>query len=120
MDKLFYSIGETSKMLNINASTLRFWEKEFALKPRKNKKGDRFYSPEQIEEVKFIIHLLKERKLTIEGARKIFTTDRSDAEQKWEIIGKLEQIKAELLALKSQLEVKNIPTNANQEDHPDH
>lgn len=120
MEKLYYSIGETSEILGINASTLRYWEKEFGLKPRKNKKGDRFYSPEQMEEVKFIHHLLKEKKLTIEGARNVFTTNRADSEQKWDVIKRLEQIKTDLLNLKAQLENKNQTGNGNQEDNPAH
>lgn len=91
-------------MLHVNASTLRFWEKEFNLNPKRNKKGDRFYTPEQLEELKFICHLLKDRKLTIEGARKILASGKENAVQNWEVIQKLEQIRKDLQMLKEQLD----------------
>lgn len=91
-------------MLHVNASTLRFWEKEFNLNPKRNKKGDRFYTPEQLEELKFICHLLKDRKLTIEGARKILASGKENAVQNWEVIQKLEQIRKYLQMLKEQLD----------------
>lgn len=101
---MFYPIGETARMLHVNASTLRFWEKEFMLNPKRNKKGDRFYTPEQLEELRFICHLLKEKKLTIEGARKVLATGREQAEHNWQIVKKLEAIRTELKALKEQLD----------------
>lgn len=91
-------------MLHVNASTLRFWEKEFNLNPKRNKKGDRFYTPDQLEELKFICHLLKDRKLTIEGARKILDSGKENAQHNWEVIKKLEAIRSDLLMLKEQLE----------------
>lgn len=101
---MFYSIGEVARMLAINASTLRFWEKEFSLNPTRNKKGDRFYSPQQLDELKFICHLLKERKMTIEGARMVLSTGREQAEVNWKIVKKLESVKQDLMELKKQLD----------------
>lgn len=92
-------------MLSVNASTLRFWEKEFKLKPTRNKKGDRFYTPEQVEEIRFICHLLRERKLTIEGARQVLASGREQAETNWQIVKKLETVRSELLLLKKQLDL---------------
>lgn len=69
--KLYYTIGEVAEMFEVKTSTIRFWENEFSiLKPRKNKKGNRLFTPKDIENLKIIIHLLKDRKYTIEGAKK--------------------------------------------------
>lgn len=71
IEKIFYSISEVSEMLQVNPSLLRFWEKEFdTLKPRKNKKGNRLFTKEDIEQIKLIHHLVKEKGMTIQGARK--------------------------------------------------
>ena len=101
-------------MLGVNASTLRFWEKDFSLKPTRNKKGDRFYTPEQIEEIRFICHLLKERRMTIEGAKQVLSTGREQAEMNWQIVKKLEGVRADLMALKKQLEMYDKTKNENQ------
>jgi DNA-binding transcriptional MerR regulator len=70
-EKQYYSIGEVAKMFNLSISNIRFWEQEFdILKPKKNKKGDRFFTKQDIENLKVIHHLLKEKGYTIEGARK--------------------------------------------------
>ena len=114
---MFYSIGETARMIGVNASTLRFWEKEFLLNPSRNKKGDRFYNPEHLEELRFICHLLKERRMTIEGAKQILKTGREQAEMNWKVVKKLEGIKADLLELKKQLD--NYAKNKNENQGSD-
>lgn len=69
--KLFYTMGEVSAMLGVNSSLLRFWEKEFdILKPKKNKKGNRLFTPEDVKNLKLIYHLVKEKGFTLEGAKK--------------------------------------------------
>lgn len=69
--KLYYTIGEVSAMLGVNASLIRFWEKEFpALKPKKNKKGNRLFTKADIQHLKEIYHWVKEQGYTLEGARK--------------------------------------------------
>mgnify|MGYP006199193245 CR=1 FL=1 len=66
IEKLYYSIGEVSEMLSINASTIRYWEKEFdILKPKKNAKGDRFFTKEDIEKIRLIYRMLKEKGYTV-------------------------------------------------------
>src|SRR5947207_2195978 len=66
--KMYYSIGDVAAMFKENASLIRYWENEFdILKPKKNKKGDRFFRPEDVKNLKLIHHLLRERKYTIEG-----------------------------------------------------
>ena len=70
-EKLFYSIGEVSEMFDVNASLIRFWEKEFdIIKPKKNAKGNRLFTVKDIQNFKVIFHLVKEQKLTLDGARK--------------------------------------------------
>ena len=71
VEKLFYSIGEVSEILEVPVSTIRFWENEFdILKPRKNKKGNRLFLPEDLRNLKIIHHLLKEKGMTLAGAKK--------------------------------------------------
>ena len=70
-EKLFYSIGEVSEMLGVNPSLIRFWEKHFPIiKPQKNKKGNRLFTVKDIENLKLIYHLVKEKGMTLEGAQK--------------------------------------------------
>ena len=69
--KLYYTIGEVSAMLGVNASLIRFWEKEFpVLKPKKNRKGNRLFTKQDIQHLKEIYHWVKEQGYTLEGARK--------------------------------------------------
>ena len=96
-EKLYYSIGEVAARFKINESTLRFWEKEFPnIAPRKNKAGARFYKEEDIKKVSLIYHLLKERGMTIAGARKKMKENKDLTEKNYEIVEKLKEIKAEL------------------------
>ena len=69
--KLFYSMGEVSEMFDVNPSLIRHWESKFeVLKPQKNKKGNRMFTPEDVENLKLIYHLVKERGMTLDGARR--------------------------------------------------
>jgi DNA-binding transcriptional MerR regulator len=75
--KLYYTIGEVSALLGVNASLIRFWEKEFpALKPKKNKKGNRLFTKSDIQHLKEIYHWVKEQGFTLEGARKKMLADK--------------------------------------------
>ena len=70
IEKLFYSIGEVADMFKVNTSLIRFWEKEFdIIKPKKNKKGNRLFTKEDIENFHIIYHLVKERGMTLKGAK---------------------------------------------------
>jgi DNA-binding transcriptional MerR regulator len=101
--KQYYGIGEVAAMFNVNASLLRFWESEFdILKPRKNKKGDRFFRPEDIKNLQRIHHLLRERKYTIEGARE-FLKKSGQRQQQFEAIESLKKIRTFLLELRAGL-----------------
>ena len=101
--KQYYSIGNVALMFKENTSLIRYWEKEFSiLKPKKNKKGDRFFRPEDIKNLKMIYHLLRERKYTIEGAKEFIRNNRA-AGEKHEMIESLEKVKFFLLELKNNL-----------------
>jgi DNA-binding transcriptional MerR regulator len=101
--KQYYTMGEVAEMFHVNQSLLRFWETEFSvLQPRKNRKGDRYFRPIDIKNLHLIYHLLRQRKYTIEGAKE-FLRKNKNAEQRFEAIQKLQQIKAFLLELKAQL-----------------
>lgn len=104
MEKLFYSIAEVSKMLNINASNLRFWEKEFKqLKPKRNEKGTRFYSEDDIKLVKQIMFLVNEQNLTLEGARQKLSHKKDHVAKQQELIERLKRIKTELKGISKAL-----------------
>lgn len=102
--KQYYSIGAVAEMFNLNTSLLRYWETEFdILKPRKNRKGDRHFRPEDIKSLKLIHHLLRKRKYTIEGAKNYLKKNKSAAQQHFDIIQRLEKLKDFLLELKAGL-----------------
>ncbi len=101
--KQYYAIGDVAAMFKENTSLIRYWEKEFTiLKPKKNKKGDRFFRPEDIKNLKMIYHLLRERKYTIEGAKEFIKNNKA-AGEKHEMIESLEKVKLFLLELKNNL-----------------
>ncbi|MFC4738957.1 MerR family transcriptional regulator [Flavobacterium ponti] len=102
--KLYYSIGEVAKAFDVNASLIRFWDKEFdILKPKKNAKGNRKFSPEDIKNLKLIYHLVKERGFTLDGAKTHLKENQKKTLDKFEIISKLESIKNELIKFKGEL-----------------
>jgi DNA-binding transcriptional MerR regulator len=99
--KLYYSISEVADMFHINESTLRFWEKEFdIINPRKTSKGTRFYKQEDIDHVRLIYHLVKERGLTLAGARQKLRDNREDTIRKEDIVNRLKHIKEELIHMR--------------------
>ncbi len=103
-EKRYYGIGEVAKAFGVNTSLIRFWEKEFdALKPKKNAKGNRKFTPEDIKNLQFIYHLVKERGFTLEGAKTHLRENKKKTLANFEIIAKLERIKIELTKIKDQL-----------------
>lgn len=103
-EKRYYSIGEVAKAFDVNTSLIRFWEKEFdVIKPKKNAKGNRKFTPEDIKNLQFIYHLVKERGFTLEGAKTHLKEEKQQTLSNFEIINKLEGIKAQLIKIKSQL-----------------
>lgn len=103
--KQYYSMGEVSGMFRINLSLLRFWEKEFdIIKPKKNKKGDRFFRPVDVKNLQLIHHLLRHRKFTVEGAKDYLKKHGQVADKQFEIVQSLEKLKGFLLELKANLD----------------
>ena len=103
-ERRYYNIGEVAKAFGVNTSLIRFWEKEFdVLKPKKNAKGNRKFTPEDIKNLKFIYHLVKERGFTLEGAKIHLREDKKEALSNFEIISKLEDIKNQLIKIKEHL-----------------
>lgn len=103
-DKRYFSIGELAKAFNVNTSLIRFWDKEFdILKPRKNAKGNRMFTQEDVKNLQLIYHLVKERGFTLEGAKTHLKESQKKTLDKFEIINKLESIKAQLLSIKGEL-----------------
>lgn len=97
LDKKFYKIREVSEMLNIPESTLRFWETKFSIiKPRRNAGGTRFYSPSDIEKIRMIHYLVKDKKLKIEAAQEQLRINSSGVSRKFEAIRRLKEIRNKL------------------------
>ncbi|HCZ09913.1 MAG TPA: transcriptional regulator [Flavobacteriaceae bacterium] len=103
-EKRYYSIGEIAKAFDVNPSLLRFWEKEFKeINPKKKKGGSRKYTPEDVVTIQKIHHLLKEKGLTIEGAKKQLKLKNLAEDKNLVVIQKLEQLKSQLHQLKENL-----------------
>lgn len=104
IEKLYYSIGEVADIFQVNVSLLRFWEKEFdILKPKKNKKGNRMFTANDLKNLKIIYHLVKERGFTLEGAKKKLKDNKQDTVNNIEIINRLKDIRQFLVALREEL-----------------
>lgn len=102
--KLYFSIGEAAEILNVNTSLIRFWEKEFPiLKPKKNKKGNRQFTKDDIENLKMIYHLVKERGFTLQGAKEKLKKGKTSTKKEVDIVESLEKVKEFLLDLKKEL-----------------
>jgi len=103
-DKRYYGIGEVATAFNVNTSLVRFWEKEFdVLKPKKNAKGNRKFTPEDIKNLELIYYLVKERGFTLDGAKTHLKENKQKTLNHFEIIRKLETVKAELQKIKDHL-----------------
>jgi len=103
-EKLYYNIGEVAKAFNVNTSLIRFWEKEFnIIKPKKNAKGNRKFTPEDVNNFELIYHLVKERGFTLEGAKQHLKIHKNDTLDTYDLIRKLKHIKSELQSMKSKL-----------------
>jgi len=101
IEKLYYSIGEVATMFDVNKSLIRFWEKEFSIiKPKKNKKGNRYFTEKDINNFKIIFHLVKERGYTLDGAKKKLRENKEDTIKNVEIINQLKDIRAQLVAIR--------------------
>ena len=104
-EKILYSIQEVSQMFDVNASTLRYWEKKFdSICPYKSEKGTRQYREEDIEAIRLVYHLVKEKGLTLAGARQNLKVNKGSVVQTEEIIHRLKFVRSELRALKEEIE----------------
>ena len=105
IEKLYYTIGEVAEMFKVNTSLIRFWEKEFdIIKPHKNKKGNRLFTPKDIENFHLIFHLVKEKGMTLSGASKKLKENKEDTVNNFEVVTRLQQIKGFLTELRDNLE----------------
>jgi len=104
IEKLYYSIGEVAEMLDVPVSTVRFWENEFdILKPMKNKKGNRMFTPSDIKNLKIIHHLLKKEGMTLSGVKKKLSGKWEETDYKYEINESLQKIKTMLLDIRDNI-----------------
>ncbi len=104
LTKLYYSIGEVAKMFNVNASLIRFWEKEFdIIQPKKNKKGNRQFTKEDVKNYQLIYYLVKERGYTLKGAKYKIKNNVDEVQDQKEIVNKMNKIKNFLLEIKRHL-----------------
>lgn len=107
--KMFYSMGEVAEMFDVKPSLLRHWEAKFdILRPHKNKKGNRMFTPEDVENLKLIYHLVKERGMTLAGAAQYLKNGINDSMRRdMELLDRLHKIRAELVEVREQL--KDVP-----------
>ena len=104
IEKIFYSIGEVAEMFGVNASNIRFWENNFdILKPHKNAKGNRMFTKEDIENMKIIYHLLRERGMTIRGAQMKLKDNKEDTINNIEVVNRLKEIRQMLIDIKDEM-----------------
>lgn len=104
IEKLFYPIGEVAQMFNLSVSSIRYWEKEFdILKPKKNKKGNRMFTKKDVDNLKIIYHLTKERGFTLDGAKKKLRENKADTIDNIEIINHLKNIRKFLVEFREEI-----------------
>jgi len=102
--KLYYSIGEVARMFKVNTSLIRFWEKEFdIIQPQKNKKGNRLFTQQDVDNLYIIFHLVKERGFTLQGAKEKLKENKTDTIDNVEVVKSLNKIKDFLLELKGEI-----------------
>ena len=104
VEKLYYSIREVAEMLEVPISTIRFWENEFViLKPMKNKKGNRLFTPADIKNLRIIYHLVKDEGMTLSGAKKRLSEKWAETDYKYEINESLLKIRSLLLDIRDNI-----------------
>jgi DNA-binding transcriptional MerR regulator len=104
IEKLYYTIGEVAEMLEVPVSTVRFWENEFdILKPMKNKKGNRLFTPADIKNLRIIHHLVKDEGMTLSGVKKKLSEKWEETDYKFEIGESLQKIKTILLGIRDNI-----------------
>ena len=116
-EKIYWTIGEVADMFGVNASLIRFWEKEFdIISPHKNKKGNRMFTKEDVENIRIIFHLVKERGYTLQGAREKLKQNKGDTTDTVEIVKSLNKIREFLIELRKEIhgEEKQSAVNSDQ------
>lgn len=104
IEKKYYAIGEVASKFKVATSLIRFWESEFdIIRPKKNRKGNRQFTNEDIENVKIIYHLVKERGFTLQGAKEMLKNKSGDLKDKMEIIDSLTKVKSFLIDLRKNI-----------------
>ncbi|MCD8739549.1 MerR family transcriptional regulator [Mucilaginibacter roseus] len=104
INKMYYTMGEVSAMFDVNQSLLRFYEKEFdILQPKKNKKGNRYFTNEDIENLKVIFHLIRDKGYTINGAKEHMRNNMGESKDQQRVLNALENLKKFLLEVRDQL-----------------
>ncbi|HMJ68671.1 MAG TPA: MerR family transcriptional regulator [Cyclobacteriaceae bacterium] len=104
IEKIYYSIGEVAEMFNVAPSLIRFWESEFEIiQPKKNRKGNRQFTREDIDNVRTIYHLVKEKGFTLQGAKEMLRNDSQAVKDKMELIGSLKKVRQFLTEVKEKL-----------------
>ncbi len=105
IEKIYYSIGEVAEQFNVAPSLIRFWESEFdIIQPKKNRKGNRQFTKEDIENVRLIYHLVKEKGFTLQGAKEMLKHDSSEVKDKMEMLDSLKKIRHFLIELRDKLQ----------------
>lgn len=100
INKMYYTMGEVTEMFGVNASQIRFYEKEFdILQPKKNKKGNRLFTPGDIENLKLIFHLVDEKGYTLKGAKEHLKSNNTEVRDNQKVIASLEKLKDFLVRL---------------------
>lgn len=101
--RLFYSIQEVADHFAVNVSLLRFWEKEFdTINPKKTKGGTRQYTKEDVQEIEIVYRLVREKGLTLDGARQHLKTNKPEEDRRMEVLERLNRVKKELLSLEEE------------------
>lgn len=104
INKMYYSMGEVAAMFDVNQSLLRYYEKEFEiLQPKKNKKGNRYFTPEDIENLKVIFHLIRDKGYTIQGAKDHLKNNLGTSKDQQNVISALEHLRNFLIEVRDQL-----------------
>ena len=103
--KLYYSIGEVAEMLGLSETLLRYWEKEFpSITPKKAGRNVRQYSQEDIDQLRLVRHLVKDKDMKLAAARKALKNNKDGAERDAEIVARLRSIREELMQIKKELD----------------
>ncbi len=104
VEKLFYSISEVAEIFNVKTSLIRYWEKEFdVIKPKKNKKGNRLFTQPDVDNFHLIFHLVRERGMTLKGARKKIKENKDDTKNNFEVIKTLKELRELMIEVRNQL-----------------